>query len=532
MHLGETYPNLRSGRRNAGGTRGKKRDPARAHSLRPRRAKSKSLNPKISQIRNPKRSLPISNFRKRAESDREPQSPPLSLSLSLSLSALKYLISALNRSNLRIEPLRKKWRTLFPPSHLHSPPIETPFPSPPSLAILLSIPPPPYPSLRKLRRESARGGSESMADKENCVPRLTRAAAKRAASAAVADARAPSKRKRVALSDLPTLANTAHPAVDLCTPPPSKLKSQARKKVAVLDDEKVASVVESADSSDTDSDVDDPQLCAHYASDIYQYLRSMEVDPKRRPLAGYMEKIQTDATANMRAILVDWLVEVAEEYKLVSDTFYLTISYIDRYLSFNPINRQRLQLLGVSAMLIASKYEEITPPNVEDFCYITDNTYTKQEVVKMESDILNFLKFEMGNPTVKTFIRRFTQAGQDDEHPALPLDFLASYLSELSLLDYGCVHFVPSVVAASAVFVARFTIDPKIQPWNKKLAEHTGYKASDLKDCIQALLDLQLSRKASNLVAIREKYKQHRFKCVSALVPPAEIPAIYFNDLK
>lgn len=67
-----------------------------------------------------------------------------------------------------------------------------------------------------------------------------------------------------------------------------------------------------------------------------------------------METVQSDVTANMRSILVDWLVEVAEEYKLVSDTLYLTISYIDRFLSFNAINRQRLQLLGVSSMLIAS----------------------------------------------------------------------------------------------------------------------------------------------------------------------------------
>lgn len=78
------------------------------------------------------------------------------------------------------------------------------------------------------------------------------------------------------------------------------------------------------------------------------------MDPKRRPLPDYIEKVQKDMSANMRGVLVDWLVEVAEEYKLVSDTLYLTMSYIDRFLSFNVLNRQRLQLLGVSSMLIAS----------------------------------------------------------------------------------------------------------------------------------------------------------------------------------
>lgn len=78
------------------------------------------------------------------------------------------------------------------------------------------------------------------------------------------------------------------------------------------------------------------------------------MDPNRRPLPDYIEKIQKDITPNMRGILVDWLVEVAEEYKLLSDTLFLSIFYLDRFLSVNSLNRQRLQLLGVSSMLIAS----------------------------------------------------------------------------------------------------------------------------------------------------------------------------------
>lgn len=80
----------------------------------------------------------------------------------------------------------------------------------------------------------------------------------------------------------------------------------------------------------------------------------LQMEPKRRPLPNYLDKVQKDVTANMRGILVDWLVEVAEEYKLGSDTLYLSVSYIDRFLSLSTVNRQRLQLLGVSSMLIAS----------------------------------------------------------------------------------------------------------------------------------------------------------------------------------
>lgn len=79
-----------------------------------------------------------------------------------------------------------------------------------------------------------------------------------------------------------------------------------------------------------------------------------QMETKRRPLPDYLDKVQKDVTANMRGVLIDWLVEVAEEYKLLPDTLYLTVSYIDRFLSMNALSRQKLQLLGVSSMLIAS----------------------------------------------------------------------------------------------------------------------------------------------------------------------------------
>ncbi|KAG8062737.1 hypothetical protein GUJ93_ZPchr0003g18389 [Zizania palustris] len=210
-----------------------------------------------------------------------------------------------------------------------------------------------------------------MADNEKAAaaPRLTRFAAKRAA--AVTAVAVAAKRKRVALSELPTLYNAV-------------LKPQPKTKKAshVTEPKKPAPtfLAPAPATAMVDEEDRDSLLCAPYASDINSYLRSMEVEAKRRPVADYIETVQVDVTANMRAILVDWLVEVAEEYKLVSDTLYLTASYIDRFLSANAINRQKLQLLGVSAMLIASKYEEISPPNMEVFCYITDNTYMKQEV--------------------------------------------------------------------------------------------------------------------------------------------------------
>lgn len=272
------------------------------------------------------------------------------------------------------------------------------------------------------------------------------------------------------------------------------------------------------------------QKCDRYGSLIYRHLRELEVDETRRALPDYMRSIQRDVTPVMRSILVDWLVEVAEEYKLVSDTLYLTVLYIDRFLSCHVLGRNRLQLLGVSAMLVASKYEEISPPHLEDFCYVTDNTYTQEEVVDMERDVLKFLNFEMGGPTTKTFLRIFTRI--DQEQPifsGLQFEFLGCYLAELSLLDYGCVQFLPSLIAASVIFVARLTIQPEVHPWSLELQHYSGYTAAELKECVLAIHSLQLNRKGASVRAIREKYTDHKFECVADLKPPSKIPLLYFT---
>nr|GMD88964.1 putative cyclin-A3-1 [Ipomoea batatas] len=365
-----------------------------------------------------------------------------------------------------------------------------------------------------------------MADQENCM-RVTRLAKKRAADGHIVEQQ-PGK-KRVALGEINVFPNQIENLGSKLRSPKTKPAKRKVKKAVkkVVKVEKVDNAVKDI----IDSKSDDPQMCSAYVSDIYEYLRQMEAQEKRRPLRDYLEKVQKDISANMRGILVDWLVEVAEEYKLLSDTLYLTIDYIDRFLSKKPLSRQKLQLLGVSSMLIASKYEEISPPHVEDFCYITDNTYTKQEVVKMEEDVLNALKFELGNPTIKTFLRRFTQIAQEDyKSQNLQLEFMGYYLAELSLLDYSCVKFLPSMVAAAVVFLARFTLNPEVHPWNQALQDYTGYKPADFKECVSVIHDLQLSKRGGSLVALREKYKLPKFKSISALLSPVHIPDSYFED--
>ncbi|OIT03255.1 PREDICTED: cyclin-A1-4-like [Nicotiana attenuata] len=279
-----------------------------------------------------------------------------------------------------------------------------------------------------------------------------------------------------------------------------------------------------------DNNLVDPQLCATMACDIYKHLRATEV--KKRPSTDFMEKVQKDINASMRAILIDWLVEVAEEYRLVPDTLYLTVNYIDRYLSGNLMDRQRLQLLGVACMMIASKYEEICAPQVEEFCYITDNTYFKEEVLQMESTVLNYLKFEMTAPTAKCFLRRFVRAAQGlNEVLSLQLEHLASYIAELSLLEYNMLCYAPSVIAASAIFLAKYILLPSKKPWNSTLRHYTLYQPSDLRDCVMALHSLCCNNNNSSLPAIREKYSQHRYKFVAKKYCPPTIPVEFFQNI-
>ena len=91
-------------------------------------------------------------------------------------------------------------------------------------------------------------------------------------------------------------------------------------------------------------------------------------------------KRQPDITSGMRSVLVDWLVEVGDEFTLQPSTLYLAVSLLDRFLSLMSVVRGKLQLVGTTAMYVAAKLEEIYPPELADFSYITDNTYTQKQV--------------------------------------------------------------------------------------------------------------------------------------------------------
>jgi cyclin B len=152
----------------------------------------------------------------------------------------------------------------------------------------------------------------------------------------------------------------------------------------------------------------------------------------------------------MRAILVDWLVEVHAKFRLEPVTLYLCVNIVDRYLSLVQIDRSRLQLVGITALLLASKYEDIYPPDIKDCVYVADRSFTRQDVIDMEEDILRELDFNLTVPTAYPFLQRFlciTKASRT-------MEWAANYYLDRVLQEYGAINFRPSLLAAAAVCLA------------------------------------------------------------------------------
>lgn len=144
------------------------------------------------------------------------------------------------------------------------------------------------------------------------------------------------------------------------------------------------------------NDAGKPNLESEYVKDIYVYLQ--ELEKKFAIPQNYLVR-QKEVTAKMRTVLIDWLNEVHLQFHLFTETYYLTVGIIDRYLrDYTKTSRKNLQLVGVAAMFLACKYEEMYPPMLKDFVFITDDTYTSTQITHMEqqilkvSEILNFVE--------------------------------------------------------------------------------------------------------------------------------------------
>ncbi|XP_023117387.2 G2/mitotic-specific cyclin-B3 [Amphiprion ocellaris] len=259
---------------------------------------------------------------------------------------------------------------------------------------------------------------------------------------------------------------------------------------------------------DIDSDnSEDGYLCPEYAKDIFDYLKQRE---EKFILCDYMPK-QPSLNPEMRAILVDWLVEVQENFELYHETLYLAVKISDHYLSKTPVHREMLQLVGSTAMLIASKFEERSPPCVDDFLYICDDAYKREELISMEVNILQTLSFDISIPIPYRFLRRYAKcvsAGMDTLT-------LARYYCEMSLMDMDLVPERGSLLASACLLMALVTKD--LGGWSPILQFHSGYQTSDLAPVVRRLYLMLVAPADDKLRAIRNKYSHKVFFEVASL---------------
>ena len=215
-----------------------------------------------------------------------------------------------------------------------------------------------------------------------------------------------------------------------------------------------------------EEDLDDPLMVAEYVVEIFDYLKELELETM--PNSQYIEH-QPDLEWKMRGILVDWLIEVHTNFRLLPETLFLAVNIIDRFLSAEVVALDRLQLVGVTAMFIASKYEEVLSPHVTNFSRVADDTFSEKEILDAERHVLATLEYNMSYPNPMNFLRRISKADNYD----IETRTLGKYLMEISLLDHRFMGYCQSHISAAAMYLARVILGRG--PWVGQPIRHCGH---------------------------------------------------------
>ncbi|XP_003572699.1 cyclin-F2-2 [Brachypodium distachyon] len=241
------------------------------------------------------------------------------------------------------------------------------------------------------------------------------------------------------------------------------------------------------------------RLCPDYEDDIDANLKMMEKNAGERPLPDYLTTVQGDKISPLtRGALVLWMDKLGRHYNLAPGTLHLAVACIDRFLSVRTARNYRayeFQLLGATAVFTAAKYEDqstqhkLNTAEIARYCGLE----TSEEVRETERDMMKALGFQISGPTAYTFVGHFTRYFSQGKEE-LRVQRLAHRIADQSLLSHVCVGFLPSVVASSAIFLARFALNPSgVLPWNAELQELTGYDSLDLSSCVQIMYSFSQS---------------------------------------
>ena len=262
--------------------------------------------------------------------------------------------------------------------------------------------------------------------------------------------------------------------------------------------------------TDVDShDASYPLLVSEYVQDIYSHLWYLETQNKIPN--GFLQGQKVSPW--MRATIIDWLIQLQVGFTLLPETLYLTVAIVDRYLaSESEIPCDQLQLLAVTAMFIASKYEESTAPDVSAFAYITDYAFTIKDIIRMELKVLNTLNGYISFPLPLQFLRRNSKVGDVGQASHT----LAKYLLELCLTEYSLSHVRPSLQAAAALCLSLKLLGG--QKWTSNLAYYSGYTETEILPTMCLIAEVVRRSPSSKNQAARIKYSSEALMRIS-LIP-------------
>jgi G2/mitotic-specific cyclin 2 len=238
-------------------------------------------------------------------------------------------------------------------------------------------------------------------------------------------------------------------------------------------------VIKDAKDLDTE-DMDDPLMVAEYVTEIFEYMRQLEIATMPNP--DYMDN-QSELEWKMRGILVDWLLEVHTRFRLLPETLFLAVNIIDRFLSCKVVQLDRLQLVGVTAMFIASKYEEVLSPHVQNFVHVADGGFPESEILSAERFILAALNYDLSYPNPMNFLRRISKADNYD----IQTRTLGKYLLEIGCLDHRFLKHPPSLIAAAAMYLARLALNSG--EWDATLSKYAGYTEHEIQPVFKLMVD-------------------------------------------
>jgi len=248
-----------------------------------------------------------------------------------------------------------------------------------------------------------------------------------------------------------------------------------------------------------------------YINELYSNLLEEEKMLQSRPKYGYMD-YQTDINEKMRGILIDWLIEIHDKFHLKSQTLYQTIWLIDTYLSIKYIKRSEFQLLGLGCLFIASKFQEIYYPQLKDCVEVTDGAYSKDDLLRIEQEILKTTNYNLLPPSQEDFYNIIAKSFGFNEKQY----YLGKYFMENSLIDYNMLKYSSSVIAVSCSYIVMkfFNISNYRSLYSTRIIKEKCPQKI-IKDTARELCFLVKHLNSSEFKAIKEKYSSEKYFNVS-----------------